>query len=50
MAKRDYYEILGLNKSSTSDEIKKPIARLQCNITLIEILVTRQRRKNSRKR
>ena len=37
MAKRDYYDILGVNKSASKDEIKKAYRKEQLNITLTKI-------------
>lgn len=37
MAKRDYYEVLGVNKNATDDELKKHIGNLQKNITQMQI-------------
>ena len=35
--KRDYYEVLGVNKNATDDELKKLIENLQKNI--IQMLI-----------
>ena len=36
MAKRDYYDVLGVNKSASKDEIKKPIESWLSNIIQIK--------------
>lgn len=35
--KRDYYEVLGVNKNATEDELKKLIVNLLKNIILMQI-------------
>lgn len=35
MSKRDYYEVLGLSKNASQDEIKKHIVKWLANITLM---------------
>ena len=44
MAKRDYYEILGVSKPATKDEIKKAYRKLALNITQIKIKAIKRRK------
>ena len=48
MEKRDYYEVLGLTKSATKDEIKKHTVNYQNNITLT-LIKSQVQMKNSKK-
>ena len=43
--KRDYYEVLGVNKNATDDELKKHIENLQKNIIQTLILITKKKQK-----
>ena len=49
MAKRDYYEILGVSKSSAADEIKNLIAKLRFSFTRTGTPEIRKRKKNSKR-
>ena len=47
--KRDYYEVLGVGKDASEDEIKKHTEKKQSNITPTSTLATKPRRKNSKR-
>ncbi|BBM05174.1 hypothetical protein HAALTHF_04160n [Vreelandella aquamarina] len=49
MSKRDYYEVLGVEKGADQKEIKRPIAVWRKNSTLIETRTIPPQRKNSAK-
>jgi len=44
MAKRDYYEVLGVNRDADEESIKKAYRRLAMSITRIVTLTTPSRR------
>lgn len=43
--KRDYYEVLGVSKTATDDELKKHIENLLSNTIQMLILIIKKRQK-----
>ena len=50
MAKRDYYEVLGVNKSASADQIKAAYRKLAVKLIRTKIKVTNLLKKNLKKR
>ena len=48
--KRDYYEVLGVNKNATDEELKKHIENLQKNTIQMQILIIKQKQKQNSKK
>ena len=46
--KRDYYEVLGIDKSASEKELKSAYRKLARNITLMQIRATSNQRKSSK--
>lgn len=49
MAKRDYYEVLGVDKSASADAIKKAYRKKQFNIIPTRIRATKKLKKSLKK-
>lgn len=49
MSKRDYYEVLGVDRTASAEEIKKPIVKLLLKTTPTETLTTKKPKPVSKK-
>ena len=49
MAKRDYYDVLGVSKGADNKEIKKAYRKIAINIILTKILETKMQKRNLKK-
>ena len=49
MSDKDYYEVLGVDRTASEDEIKKPTENLPSSITRTKTPATKRQKRNSRK-
>ena len=47
--KRDYYEVLGLQKGASAEEIKKAFRKMAMNITRTATRMTKMQKRSSKK-